>query len=185
MKKSTILVGVGAFIVVTSLLCINGDGKMYQKQKQFQTSNEVLEQLESNPILARNEKGEMTETDQFKECLSKRKRLTESQFNFLNLSVEKIEDLDEKEKEKEALIEDYNNLQKNFSKKRELKNVEPVRLDATINYPSYNNGEYQERGEKCKLDLILVDEGEGLVIDYVVQYATEEQKDKGDINAEG
>ena len=182
MKKSTILVGVGAFIVVTSLLCINGDGKMYQKQKQFQTSNEVLEQLESNPILARNEKGEMTETDQFKECLSKRKRLTESQFNFLNLSVEKIEDLDEKEKE--ALIEDYNNLQKNFSKKRELKNVEPVRLDATINYPSYNINE-QQIGEKCKIDLILVDEGEGLVIDYVVQYATEEQKDKGDINAKG
>lgn len=184
MKKSTILVGVGAFIVVTSLLCINGDGKMYQKQKQFQTSNEVLEQLESNPILARNEKGEMTETDQFKECLSKRKRLTESQFDFLNLSVEKIENLDEKEKE--ALIGDYNERQENLSQKRELKNMEPVRLDATINYPSYNsNGEYQERGEKCKLDLILVDEGEGLVIDYVVQYATEEQKDKGDINAEG
>lgn len=182
MKKSTILVGVGAFIVVTSLLCINSDGKMYQKQKQFQTANEVLEQLENNPILARNEKGSMTETDQFKECLSKRKRLTESQFNFSNLTIEKIEDLNEKEKE--ALIEDYNELQENFSKKREIKNVEPIRLDTTINYPSYNNGEYQEIGEKCKLDLILVDEGEGLVIDYVVQYAAEE-KDKGDINAKG
>lgn len=119
MKKSTILVGVGAFIVVTSLLCINGDGKMYQKQKQFQTANEVLEQLENNPILARNEKGNMTETDQFKECLSKRKRLTQSQFHFSNLTIEKIEDLGEKEKE--ALIEDYNKLQKIFLKNVSLK----------------------------------------------------------------
>lgn len=182
MKKSTILVGVGAFIVVTSLLCINSEGKMYQKQKQFQTVNEVLDQLENNPILARDEKGNMTETDQFKESLSKRKRLTESQFYFSNLTIENIEDLDEKEKE--ALIEDYNTLQENFSKKRELKNVEPVRLDAIINYPSYNIND-QQIGEKCKIDLILVDEGEGLVIDYVVQYATEEEKDKGDINAKG
>lgn len=182
MKKSTILVGVGAFIVVTSLLCINGDGKMYQKQKQFQTANEVLEQLENNPILARNEKGNMTETDQFKESLSKRKRLTESQFYFANLTIENIEDLDEKQKE--ALIEDYNKLQENFSKERDFKKIEPVRLDATINYPSYSSN-YQETGKKCKIDLVLVDEGEGLVIDYIVQYATEEQKDKGDINAQG
>lgn len=182
MKKSTILVGVGIFIVLTSLLCINSDGKMYQKQKQFQTSTEVLEQLENNPILARNEKGNITETDQFKECLSRRKRLTESQFNFSNISIEKVEELSDKEKE--ALIEDYNELQMNVSKKHEVKNIEPIRLHATINYPSYNSND-QGKGEECKIDLILVDEGEGLVIDYIVQYATEEQKDKGDINAKG
>lgn len=182
MKKSTILVGVGAFVVLTSLLCINSDGKMYQKQKQFQTANEVLEQLENNPIRALNEKGGITETDQFKECLSKRKRLTESQFYFANLTIEKVEELGEKEKE--ALVEDYNKLQENFSKKRELKNIEPVRLDATIKNPTYSSNE-QAIGEKCKIDLVLVDEGEGLVIDYIVQYTTEEQKDKGDINAQG
>lgn len=182
MKKSTIAVGVGAFIIVTSLLCINSEGKIYQKQKQFQTANEVLEQLENNPIIALNEKGNITETDQFKECLSKRKRLTQSQFHFANLTIENIEELGEKQKE--SLIEDYNKLQENFSKERDFKKIEPVRLDATIKYPTFSSND-QAIGEKCKIDLVLIDEGEGLVIDYIVQYATEEQKDKGDINAQG
>ena len=180
MKKSTIIVGVGAFIVVTALLCINPDGKMYEKQNNFQTSKEVLNQLESNPILAINDKGMKVETNQFKECLSKRKRLTDSQFHFENMKIEKVVELNEKEKE--ALIDDYNKNQEYLSMKPKITKVEPVRLEAKVSYPYRAD---DEKEESCNIDLVLIDEGEGLVVDYIVEYSTQEEKEKGDINANG
>lgn len=176
MRKSTIVVGVGVFIVVTALLCINTNGKMYEKQKYFETTTEVLEQLENNPILAKDEKGVMSETNQFKECLSKRKRLTDSQFDFQSMKIEEIEELNEKQKE--SILNDYNQYQKELSMKPKVTRTEPVRLEAKVDYP-YN------KEQSSKIDLVLIDEGEGLVIDYVVEHRTDEEKEKGDINAQG
>ena len=55
MKKSTIIIVLGIFIVVTAFLGINNE-KMYQKQKHFETTNEVIEQLKNNPLAAIDEK---------------------------------------------------------------------------------------------------------------------------------
>lgn len=96
MKKSVIAIGAGAFILVTALLCMNPGGKMYQKQKHFNSVNEVLTQLESNRII--DDDNRETETDEFKECLSKRKRLTYSEVGFKKIKIKKVEDLDEEKR---------------------------------------------------------------------------------------
>lgn len=178
MKKLTIAAGIGAFIVVTTFLCINTNGKMYEKQKHFKTANEILDQLDNNSILAVDEKGSMSETNQFKECLSKRKRLTYSDFHFRSLKIEKVDELNEKQKE--SILNNYTQLQNNLSMKPKISRIEPVRLEAKINHS------YDDPGDKQKsmqVDLVLIDEGEGLVIDYITQRETNEEK--GDIDVQG
>ena len=179
MKKSTIAAGIGAFIALTALLCINTDDKKYEKQKYFSTTNEVLEQLDNNPILALDGKGRMSETSQFNECLSKRKRLTYSDFHFKSMEIEKVDELDEKQKE--SILNDYNQFQSQLSMKPKITKIEPIRLEAKVNYP------YDEKNKELsgKIDLVLIDEGEGLVIDYIAPYVTDEEKEKGDINVKG
>ena len=179
MKKLTIAAGIGAFIVVTTFLCINTNDKMYEKQKHFKTASEILDQLDNNSILAVDEKGSMSETNQFKECLSKRKRLTYSDFHFRSLKIEKVDELNEKQKE--SILNNYTQLQNNLSMKPKISRIEPVRLEAKVNYP------HEEKNKELsgKIDLVLIDEGEGLVIDYIAQYATDEENGKGDIDVEG
>ena len=74
MKKSIIVAVVGGVVVVTTLLCMNSDEKMYQKQKHFDTANDVIMQLGNNEILEFDKNEEGHETSAFKECLSKRRR---------------------------------------------------------------------------------------------------------------
>jgi hypothetical protein len=49
MKKSTIVVILGFFVVITGLLSMN-DEKVYKKQKHFETVNEVLQQIDNKPL---------------------------------------------------------------------------------------------------------------------------------------
>ena len=57
MKKSTIVIVLGFFIVVTAFLGMSTNEKMYQKQKHFETSSEILQQMENKSLKAIDEKG--------------------------------------------------------------------------------------------------------------------------------
>ncbi|EKQ56399.1 MULTISPECIES: hypothetical protein [unclassified Clostridium] len=173
MKKSSIVIIIGLLIVVTILLGTNNN-KMYQKQVRFNTSDEVIEQLKTKTLIAVDENGSLSETNDLKECLSKRKRLTYSDFNFEKIDIEKIENLNEKQKA--AILDNYNSLRNEFTKRSEITKEEPIRLDINA-YSSYyqNNKKILSDPQKMKLDLVLIDEGEGLVIDYIMEYTRNEE----------
>lgn len=176
MKKSIIAAGVGAFVVVTVMLCTNTNGKMYQKQKHFDTVNDVLTQLENNKIQVIDEYGSGKETDEFKECLSKRKRLTFSELNFNKIKIEKIEELNDEQKK--SILDEYNKAQQRLSLPYKPTQIEPVKLDikGTSIKGAVNKN---EKEDDYTLDLVMVDEGEGMVIDYCIEHPNENNDDNG------
>lgn len=181
MKRSSIVISIGCFVLVTALLCINTNEKLYEKQKHFTTTSQVLEQMQSYPAQAKDERGNMTETNEFKECLSKRKRLTFSQFNFKNIKITKVDELDDDEKKK--ILNNYKKLKANLSKAPQYDDIQVERVSATVerNYYKENNN-----FEEVMYDLVFIDEGEGFVIDYVVQnLMNSSDEKKGDVNVEG
>ncbi|OOM49301.1 hypothetical protein CBEIJ_15150 [Clostridium beijerinckii] len=173
MKKSTIIIMFGIVIIVTAFLGMDNN-KMYQKQKHFETVNEVLDQLNDKPLKAIDDTGKLTETNEFKECFSERKRLTNFEFNFSKVNIEKVCDLNEKDKSE--MLSEYDGFRNNFSKRRPITREEPVSLivDA-YNYSSLK--EKDDRSQKLKVNLVLVDEGEGLVIDYIMYHSYVEGND--------
>lgn len=166
MKKSTIIIMFGIVIIVTAFLGMDNN-KMYQKQKHFETVNEVLDQLNDKQLKAIDDTGKLTETNEFKECFSERKRLTNFEFNFSKVNIEKVCDLNEKDKSE--MLSEYDGFRNNFSKRRPITREEPVSLivDA-YNYSSLK--EKDDRSQKLKVNLVFVDEGEGLVIDYIMYH---------------
>lgn len=179
MKKWIIAAGAGAFIVVTALLCMNSDGKMYQKQKYFDSVNDVLTQMESNKIEEIDTNGRRNDSNEFKECLSKRKRLTFSDFDFEKIKIEKVEELDEEQKK--SIMEDYNKALKRLDLPYKPTKIEPVRLDIKGSYQSHQYKDDSAASKDYIIDLVMVDEGEGMVIDYYVEH----NADKGYVKKEG
>jgi len=183
MNKSIIAAVIGGFVVVTALLCMNPNEKMYQKQKHFDTANDVLIQLGNNDILDVDKNEEVHETSAFKECLSKRKRLTYSQVNFQKMKIEKIEELDEEKKK--SIIEDYTKLQERLAMSYTPTKIEPVRLDVKAISP-YKDENGNTIENDFIIDLVMVDEGEGMVIDYYVEnYIGDNKNDRKNINVKG
>lgn len=182
MKKSTIVIVLGFFIVVTAFLGMNTNEKMYQKQKHFETSSEILQQMENKLLKAIDEKGNLVESNDFKECFSERKRLTYLNFDYGKIEIEKVDDLSENEKQ--TILEDYNTLRDNFSKRRAITKEEVVSIDVK-SYDSYiNQGKIiYDKPEKNKINLVLIDEGEGLVIDYITKYRPDEVREEGNQDA--
>jgi len=172
MKKSTIIIALGIFIVVTAFLGMSTE-KMYQKQKHFENTNEILQQIENKSLKAIDEKGNFVESNDFKECFSERKRLTELQFHYGKIEIQKVDDLSENQKQ--TILKDYDTLRDKFSKRRVITKEEVVRVDVK-SYDSYiNQGKIiYDEPEKHKINLVLIDEGEGLVIDYIMEYRSEE-----------
>lgn len=167
MKKSTIIVIIGFFIVITGLLSMN-DEKVYNKQKHFETVNEVLEQLDNKPLKTYDEKFDLNETNELMECISERKRLTNSKFDYGKIEILNVEEL--KDEDKQGILKDYNTLRNQFTKRREISKEEPVRINVNAWYSHIQNGKrvYSDP-RKLEIDLVLVDEGEGLVIDYLME----------------
>lgn len=182
MKKSIIIITLGLFIVVTAFLGVSNE-KMYQKQESFESIQEVFQQLNGRSLKVIDSKGDLSETNEFKECLSERKRLTNSQFYFEKIEIQREDSLNEKEKN--SILEVYNKARNNFTKRRPITIEEPVRL--TVNAYSVKNIEKGiiKYGEpiKLKLDLVLIDEGEGLVIDYINQTDANKFNEEGNIDA--
>lgn len=167
MKKSTIVVALGFFIVITAFLGMS-DEKVYQKQKHFKTVNEVLQQLNNNPLNSYDEKYAYKETNELKECISERKRLTDSRFDYGKIEILNVEELSDDDKQ--GLLKEYDGFRNQFSKRREITKEEPVRISAKGWYSHIENGK-RVYGDprKFELDLVLIDEGEGLVIDYIME----------------
>ena len=182
MKKSTIVIVLGLFSVVTAFLGISTDEKMYQKEKHFETSNDILQQLEGKQLRAIDDKGRFSETNNLKECFSERKRLTNSQFNYGKIEIEKVEELSENQKQ--FILKDYDKLRNKFTKRRVITKEEPIRLETNV-YQSYiEQGKLNySKPKKRIIDLVLVDEGEGLVIDYIMEYNPEQLKQEGNKDA--
>lgn len=173
MKKSTIIIAIGIFILLTAFLGMS-DEKMYTKQKHFQTVDEVLQQLKDKPLLTIDENGKVSEINDFKECFSQRKRLSDFQFNFAKIEIEKVNPLNEDDKKN--MLNEYEKRRLNFSKRRPITMEEPVSLIVNAYYyrsMTLRNIEY-EKPQKLKLNLVLVDEGEGFVIDYILDSTYEE-----------
>jgi hypothetical protein len=176
MKKSTIIVILGFFIVITGLLSMN-DEKVYKKQKHFETASEVLQQLDNKPLNTYDEKFAFKETNELMECISERKRLTDSKLDYGKLEILNVEEL--KDDDKKGVLAGYNNHRNHFTKRREITKEEPVRINAKAWYSHIENGKrvYSDP-RKLQIDLVLVDEGEGLVIDYLMELRNvEENKD--------
>lgn len=176
MKKSTIVVVLGLFAVITGLLGMN-DEKVYKKQKHFETVNEVLQQLDNKPLKTYDEKFDFNETNELMECISERKRLTNSKLDYGKIEILNVEEL--KDEDKQGIIKDYNTLRNQFTKRREITKEEPVRVNANAWYSHMENGKrVYSNPRKLEFDLVFVDEGEGLVIDYLMERRNvEENKD--------
>lgn len=167
MKKSTIVVALGFFIVITAFLGMS-DEKVYQKQKHFETVNEVLQQLDNKPLNSYDERYMYNETNELKECISERKRLTDSRFNYGKIEILNVEELSDDDKQ--GLLKEYNTFRNEFSKRREITKEEPVRVDVKAWHSHIEQGKkVYDNPRKLQLDLVLVDEGEGLVIDYIME----------------
>jgi len=167
MKKSTIVVVLGFFIVITAFLGMN-DEKMYQKQKHFETVDEVLQQLDNKPLEVFDEKGILTESKELKECFSERKRLTELRFNYGKIEITKVGEL--RDNDKQEILKEYNTFRNEFSKRREITREEPVTIYVDAWHSNIENGKrVYSNPRKRKIDLVFIDEGEGLVIDYIME----------------
>ena len=111
------------------------------------------------------------------ECISERKRLTNSKLDYGKIEILSVEEL--KDEDKQGILKDYNTRRNQFTKRREITKEEPVRVNANAWYSHMENGKRTYNNpRKLELDLVLVDEGEGLVIDYLIEKRNvEENKD--------
>lgn len=177
MKKGKVIIGIIGFLLITILLGTESED-FYLKNKHFKTTNELLYNLETNKIQSYNQQGRKEETEGFKECLSKRKRLTYSDFNESKIEIEEIIKLDEKAKA--AILDDYYSFMENYIvNNKNIKSIEPIRLNAKVYYENgvtYENGNYIEsyNEENSEITLVAIDEGEGFVIDYIVSITKDE-----------
>lgn len=180
MKKIKIIAGVVIFILLTFMLSIN-DEKMYVKKKHFNNSNEVLNELSNNQFLSgKNGEWHKGYSDSFNECFSKRKRLTDCDFYGLKMEIKKRYELNDKEKEK--ILKEYNKLLKSYvNVERKVTKMEPICLKARVyNTNCYSHDPEIKDEDKYNDEIItfvMIDEGEGMVIDYV------DQQDLQDIKA--
>lgn len=179
MKKSKIAIGIAAFLGLTLLFASNQcDTKLYEKQRRFTSSSEVLEQLNNKVLREDNfrgrkigDNGELSDT---LECFSQRKRLTYTDLNYDKIQIEKIIDLTESEQK--AIVDNYEERKLNYSKAKPTPKVEAVRLKFKPYYIDYSDdGEKTfTLGDKFNyINLVFIDEGEGMVIDYIQE--SEEQ----------
>ena len=72
--------------------------------------------------------------------------------------------------DKQGILKEYNAFRNQFSKRREVTKEESVRIEAKAWNSHIRNGKsVYDDPRKLELDLVLVDEGEGLVIDYIME----------------
>lgn len=158
MNKTTKLLCAGVLVLSTCLMLMNREDKMYQKKKVFTSSDELIQQLDG-VVVRDNIYHDLTED--MLECVSQRARLTDIQIYANNLEVKEVIELDDETKNK--ILKTYHNQKQYYTKGRPVTSEEVVRLKI-INYDS---GGYSYEGY---LDLVLIDEGEGLVIDFSNTY---------------
>lgn len=163
MKKSRIVTFVGTFIIVTVLFSTVGKNCTYEKRINFTSTKDLLEELNSKPLAAfKNENKNqynIVYSDNFNECLSKRKRITSSGIEYSKLNV-KTNDNGNSEEDKKRIRDNYLSLGKNIKSFNEPEKMEAYNLVGTC------ENIYTKNMEKINMDVVMIDEGEGWVIDY-------------------
>jgi hypothetical protein len=176
MKKSKILTIAGLFIIVTVILSMVGKSNVYEKKVNYTSTDEVIMALNSKPLAAfKNESKksyDIVYSDVFNECLSKRKRVTCPSINCSKLNIKVNEDKNDTEN-KERIKNNYISLGKNIKSFNISDKIEAYNLVGTC------EDIYKKKLEKIDMDVVMIDEGEGWVIDY---FMINSQGDKNDSN---
>lgn len=159
MSKIKLIVFLGIFIVATSVMCLSGEKSVYEKKVHFNSPEEIIEVLNTKTLVAHvkeeNFYDERIKTDDFNECLSRRKRVTDFYMPFYELDLQIDENYDEK-----SIINDYIQKIKNNMHNYEIRNdLKAYSLKGTA-HDSFNEL------KDVKINIVFLDEGEGYVIDY-------------------
>ena len=175
MKKGVIVTVCGILIIATTLLSSVNKYEVYEKKKHFTEVEDILDVLNENTLVAVKEEPSGFSTaysDEYYECLSKRKRLTDPLLNFSNYEL-KIDESRNNKEEEESIKENYYKLRKNLKNLDEPQKVKALPLVGrakNVMYPYINNSEVKEDEfwHNIKMDIVFIEEGEGWVIDYMV-----------------
>lgn len=179
MRKGKIISIIGAFIVITVMLCNMNNEKIYEKKVFYSSPEEIINEIDNNAISAIKKDGsygELIYLDNFNECLSRRKRIAGPgiTYNKIKFNDATKETTDE---EKKLIINNYLIMTQN------IKNYKsPERIDA-LSFEAKGEEPYNEvsTNETFKIDIVFIDEGEGWVIDsFFISYPKNEN-----INSEG
>lgn len=166
MKRSVKIIACGIFIIATILLCYKDMNSIYEKKLIFNSPEEIIEVLNSNVLMGQDKDFRYVNSNAFLECLSKRKRITDSSINFLSLKLKYDENINT-DSHKESLVNKYFSLCE-----QNLKGYErPLKVQgATYRF----KGKYTQGDDSGYMDIIFIDEGEGWVIDYfLIKYYEE------------
>ena len=161
MKKSIILIITGIFIIVTGLLCNLGKTSSYKKKISFSTPEEVIEKLNLSTLATKDptkNNAKIIYSDDFYECLSKRKRLTDPgvAWSTIDMKINKEKNITS---DKERILNDYIKKYKNLKDFKVAEKIEAYSLVGQCTYVS----NYEE---SINVDVVFIDEGNGWVIDY-------------------
>lgn len=177
MRKGLIVSIAGALIVGTVMICNIGKVEVYEKKSNFKDTNEVIEVINSAPIGIYDETiGDTIYSDDFLETLSYRKRATDPRVPFSSLKLEIDEDNNSEEKKK-GILDDYIAKCKKLKNYKVQDNAQAIVLKAKASniYPSYDEKDNKYYVElNYTINIVLIDEGEGYVIDYLTFESIEE-----------
>ncbi|WP_244835386.1 hypothetical protein [Clostridium sp. BJN0001] len=137
---------------------LSGKNKVYEKKSEFKNSDEVIQNISN--VTLKDPKN--NDTDNFKECLSKRERTAGTDATYFNkIDVKKVDYTSETV---DKILKSYRNIRQNFYKSSSDINE----IAAVINVDTYMDNEFLENST---YDVVFIDEGEGYVIDYIeLQY---------------
>ena len=112
MKKSKIIIVLGAFIIITSIL-VNNPNKFQVKEK-FNTPEKLISTFNNSLLLgySQNINGEVTQT--LYDTVSNRKRISDPNVRFNKIILKSEYKLSEKQKEE--ILKNYKNKRKEFEK---------------------------------------------------------------------
>ena len=112
--------------------------------------------------------------------------MTERDISISKFDVKEIIELDEKTEN--DLLNYYNNLREKFTKRLPISSEKAVRLKVDTYHMDYRTGEMElSEGEDFYpiLDFVLVNEGEGYVIDYIYRSDSNSLPDYSRVNEHG
>jgi hypothetical protein len=158
------------------LLATVGRSHTYEKKVKFTSAKDIISELNSKPLAAFKDESKrkynIVYSDIFNECLSKRKRITSPGITYsrLNVTINKERD---NEENKKLIIENYLSRGKNIECFNTPDKIEAYNLIGTC------EDLYDKKNDKVNMDVVLIDEGEGWVIDY---FNINPQGDQNDSN---
>lgn len=159
MRNRKIIIYIMVIIILFSNLLIasvSGKNSIYQKKVTFNNPSDVIDDLSDINLKDIDNK----DSDDFKECLSKRKRAVGSDVHsFDRLSVKSVDYTSEKAK---SILETYKKMRQEFYKSSSDINA----VAAVINMDLYRDNRISSTKS---YNVVFIDEGEGYVIDFFVE----------------